>query len=100
MNQRNVDALTAILKEPIDLSDGPPGRPVLDAKKASFIARWLAYRGVLVPSALTDDECRKAGGAMMDGYECEFTEDGAIEMRAELERIAKGEIEGGEHGNR
>jgi hypothetical protein len=50
MNERNVAALRDALQQlfPLDIEDDDP---------VGFVARELASRGVLVPDALTPEEC-------------------------------------------
>jgi len=103
MNQRNVDALAAILDEGIfkpDLLSAPLGScggdDMMVKARSRDIAVYLAARGVLVPSALTWKD--------LDAYDlgaCPFCGDQlgpAMDITAgvdALERIAKGEVLGG-----
>lgn len=73
MNQRNVDALFALLEG--------PGAP-FDGNGSRELAEWLASRGVLVPAAITwEDWVSVVGGDEGNRDECV----------AALERIAKGD---------
>jgi hypothetical protein len=81
MNKANVEALAVILRE-IDGLEGvyieSEGGDVME------VALALASRGVLVPSALTEDELSVVlqRAEQADDFET---------LRSELERIAKGE---------
>ena len=80
MNDRNVAALDLLLGEAGLPPRGPSRRQLAEA---------LAARGVLVPSALTDDQCKELEacfGLLVDKFD-----DKPFGLRAELERIAKGE---------
>jgi hypothetical protein len=83
VNQKNVDALEALLAERL------PDDPV----SCKTLAVWLAAKGCLVSETLTDEECKDvwdAGGEALYGDPFPtFTQPGLL--RAELERIAKGE---------
>lgn len=83
MNQRNVDALFVLLLD----AKGPRGDPVLRAAQATVLSEFLAER-VLVPSAMSDDDCRAVSVRDGDGAWEDYL---APAVRAELERIAKGE---------
>jgi hypothetical protein len=71
MNERNVAALAALLEE----------WWCGDGTATEAIARFLASKGVLVPSALTDEDCEREFISIPED---------AHEVRAALERIAKG----------
>ena len=77
MNHRNVDALVRLLRE-------APSEPV---RGTAAVAEYLAAQGVLVPSALTDDEADADLWSVM-GNSRDRT---AAATRAHLERLAKGE---------
>jgi hypothetical protein len=78
MNERNVEALVDLLN---DQSFGAP----LDRASCREVAAFLASRGVLVPSALTGVETtRVLRLATLPIVQAD------IELRSELERIAKG----------
>ena len=88
MNQRNVEALASLLQE-AGIRHG------LD-KGYSDLAEWLASRGVLVPSALTDDELDRLPGLDSEYYgESVYMATEAPHIRkacrSALERIARGE---------
>jgi hypothetical protein len=76
MNERNVEALTKLILEEwtatVNILESLPG--------------FLASRGVLVPSALTDEDANRIETEAEDRM---FL--GPEEVRATLERIAKGE---------
>lgn len=81
MNERNVKALAALIRE----VDGA------HELGAGALAELLASRGVLVPSALTDDEAYELGctSDFTVGRERDLPRT-APAVRAELERIARG----------
>ena len=100
-NQANVDALHRVLE---DLRQPSYDRPITgeaatlsqflsgDVEALHLLASALAEQGVLVPSALTDDDCDRAAldletSRLLDEIHLHDSDD----MRAELERIAKGE---------
>jgi hypothetical protein len=76
MNERNVEALAALVLGSFDESGHSEMHECPDHRA---VARFLASRGVLVPSALTDEQA-----ARFDVYD-----HGVV--RTALERIAKGE---------
>jgi hypothetical protein len=82
MNQRNVEALRQLLAAAVLANRAREGDLSFD-----FLARFLAARGALVPSALTDEELEHLGSEL-DCY-C-FPEDRDMAVEA-LERVAKGE---------
>jgi hypothetical protein len=89
MNERNVAALTEIAREALDA--GMDTHPVT-------LAEYLASRGVLVPSALTDEEIRRrlwASGLMVDGrLAAKVSSNEEIDfggVRRILEQLAKGD---------
>lgn len=92
MNQRNVDALTAIVRDiRNDWTDEEAG-----SWGSRDIAERLAAHGVLAPSALTDDEVDRMlqwgvhlYGDSQDGYSYDFE---AEPLKLILQRIAKGEV--------
>lgn len=73
-NDANVQAIAAILR---DLLKGNTWSE--QGGDMVWLAEKLAYRGVLVPAALTDEEA----GALSDEH--------LVWFRAELERIARGD---------
>ena len=80
MNPRNVEALERLVNEWENLDfkthgDAPP------------LPEWLASRGVLVPSALTQADMEEASGFLW-GDESRME---ATEVAEQLEKIAKGE---------
>lgn len=87
MNQRNMDALA-------NLADGYLEQAncgmdcCCDAMK---MAEFLASRGVLVPAALTDEEC--TGLPFGDACPGQPMEEVPVFVRETLERIARGEHE-------
>lgn len=87
MNQKNVDALTAVVRAVFDRL-GIRSDPIL-------IGACLADRGVLVPSVLTEDEANRLPVWDWLQHRNGDTEgtflQAAADVRAELERIAKGE---------
>lgn len=83
MNERNVEALTNLIGE---MSPGHSfGLLAFDD-----VARYLASRGVLEPSVLTDEDCRD-----LPEYRSETTlaepEEVWANLRAALARIARGD---------
>lgn len=96
MNLRNVTALTALValasKARWDIASQrwlPTDEP--QNHSAADLARFLSYSGVLVPAALTDEECESA--VLDEALTEEWNEPmppGPAGLRAELERIAKG----------
>jgi hypothetical protein len=58
-NERNIEALTEVLLE--SLPQPNVAAPALLAGVAKALAESLASRGVIVPTALTDDEAVKIG---------------------------------------
>jgi hypothetical protein len=96
MNQRNVEALTALILAHFeeDMLKAPRAAQLYGEafrKGTPDIARYLAAHGVLVPSALTDEEIGRAISEVTDEWD-EFRKQWPT-VRAELERIAKGEAE-------
>lgn len=79
MNQRNVEALTAVLKA---MLDG-------DCGNERALAEDLAARGVLVPSALTGVDAWHVV-ADIDGA-THTTEEARAALLIKLERIARGD---------
>jgi hypothetical protein len=86
MNEANVMALAGLLAEYRD-------EPGDDPARYREAAEWLASRGVLVPSALTDEEVFRVTdlGPVDRMSPDEYTPTGARIVRYELERIAKGD---------
>jgi hypothetical protein len=80
LNEANVAALRHLLRT----------SPTWAGRSDDSLAAWLASRGVLVPSTLTDEQCANltlgwdSGINYADGCNPES-------MRAELARIARGE---------
>ena len=62
----------------------------VDAYRFTSMAEFMASRGVLVPSALTDEELVSLGGPEHPEHEPDCV-GCAGERREKLERIAKGE---------
>jgi hypothetical protein len=81
VNEKNVEALEVILDE---LS----GEAICERElMIGTLARALAARGVLAPSALTDEEAR----VVADDLGAEVTTSSTLgSLQASLERIAKG----------
>ena len=97
LNEKNVEALTAILTEGMvhSLASNPEVDRVLGQALRADLPQWAAFlaaRGVLVPSALTDDELlacdveRQSKESPMERAEVAAT------VRERLERFARGEI--------
>jgi hypothetical protein len=97
LNEKNIEALTAILAEGMahSLASNPELDRVLGQALRTDIPQWatfLAARGVLVPSTLTDDELlacdveQESKESPMDRAEV------AASIRDRLERIARGEV--------
>jgi hypothetical protein len=88
-NERNIEALTEVLLEALPQPNVEA--PALVAGVARAIAESLARRGVIVPSALTDDELlacevdKESRESPMERAEV------AAAVRERLERIARGE---------
>jgi len=78
VNQRNVDALKTIL-------DGEKVPIVLGTMAVEEMAEYLASCGVLVPSAVTNEEAVE-----IKGWWEEKADEAGSDLREELERIAKG----------
>lgn len=86
MNERNVEALEALIRE-------ASTRQVIQALHLDYrrFASWLAEHGVLVPSSLTEQDVgRFDSGCGTGEYEVEDPVSVA-DWIALLERIAKGE---------
>jgi hypothetical protein len=83
-NLSNIQALGELLLRVAPTCNGQR----LNAAEAGWLAAALANLGVLVPSALTDADCATVREASTERYEGFLIE---AEMRAALERIAKGE---------
>jgi aryl-alcohol dehydrogenase-like predicted oxidoreductase len=76
MNERNRDALAALFERRFRLGGTQPSQ---------LVAEWLIERGgVVVPSAMTDEDCA-------DLFFESAGRPPAHEIRARLERIARGE---------
>lgn len=93
-NDRNVDALFALLEQWLGVGAAAELTEPTRLNLCRETAQFLASLGVLVPSALTDEECQAAwevvdtrGDATNDPC-IEFQDAGA--MRTSLELIAKG----------
>jgi hypothetical protein len=87
MNQRNVEALAALLaRSPWEIVLRDEDRRAVDEDAVSTtLAEWLASRGVLVPSALTDEDAAVIGRTeARAGFL-------ALNVSRALDRIAKGE---------
>lgn len=82
MNQRNVEALLMLLAHPDAPTEGD-----WRYSRAELQARFLASRGVLVPSALTWVEAERIGRAWVDAPD---DEEFAATVQT-IGRIAKGE---------
>ena len=85
MNPRNVDALTSLILRCLPA-------PIRDKDVAAFAKALSAY-GVLVPSALSDEQVRLLRTPM--GLEQDTRSDVVVgaEVRAALIDLAKGEID-------
>jgi hypothetical protein len=81
-NQENIVALERLL-EKFDAELKPFGTP-------RYRAEWLAERGVLVPSTLSDDQAVKIGADAV-GILPQDPAEIALCVRQGLERIARGE---------
>ena len=81
-NERNLHALQLLLDDLMLIRSS-----FVSAREA---AEWLAARGVLVPSALTDDEAVKIGADAVGNVPTDPAEI-ALCVRQGLERIARGE---------
>jgi hypothetical protein len=87
MNERNVEALAAIIEQ------------IKDAASDEYVwhdglARLLAAAGVLAPQAITQDDCAKITENWEWGEWANPSDphaDSVAEMRKTLERIAQGE---------
>lgn len=92
-NERNVVALYELLQL-ASVRRNDPGEQIVNRE----LARFLASRGVLVPSALTDEEAVAVNCAADEptdpSFNADFTKPVAGATRAALERIAKGETHG------
>jgi hypothetical protein len=90
MNQRNVEALTELLRTGWTYLRPPSStvRESLSLPMARRCAEMLASQGVLAVTSLTDDEAAFRIGCH-DHETCMCT---AATVRSELERIAKGEV--------
>ena len=97
LNEKNIEALTAILTEGMahSLASNPELDRVLGQALRTDTPQWatfLAARGVLVPSTLTDDELlacdveQESKESPMDRAEV------AASIRDRLERIARGDV--------
>lgn len=85
MNQANAKALAGLWRQAVERLGSS------QIENADAAARFLAAQGVLVPSALTDDELISCD---MDGERLETPAEraqAAAFVRAQLERIANGE---------
>jgi hypothetical protein len=89
MNERNVEALLRLIRDTINPALSPDDDFVPISPRA--IAENLAADGVLVPAALTGDECDVvvAESVKVDPYSERPAPDSG-RFRAALERIAKG----------
>jgi hypothetical protein len=89
MNKRNVAAIENLLRDCPLMVEIVRASPLLDseARDVPIIARFLADRGVLVPSALTDGDCAN----LRYWEKWDDPDRDARRIGAELERIAKGE---------
>ena len=90
-NERNVTALIQIfiaVGADFVKQSGQPPDPITHAE---WLAKRLAAKGVLVPSALTDDEAVRIGADASGNVPSDRTEI-ALCVREGLERIAKGEL--------
>jgi hypothetical protein len=90
MNEKNVEALAALLREWhggawLAASAHLPNSSSAEEDERCFV-EWLASRGVLVPSALDDDGIDLAGIRV---HPQEY--DPWSQVRRVLEKIAKGE---------
>jgi hypothetical protein len=87
-NERNIEALTELLLEALPHPD--VAAPALVAGVAKALAESLASRGVIVPTALTEDEAVRIGADSAGSVPAERSEI-ALCVRQGLEQIAKGE---------
>lgn len=87
MNELNVEALAEAL-EPLLRDATLPWGTMSGKLLAKALAKRLASQGVLVPGALTNEECSTVERESHEDYEGFLLED---EFRCALERIAKGE---------
>ena len=85
MNQRNVDALTMLILRCASV-------PMSDAA-VSALAKALAGYGVLVPSALSDEQVSALGLPGPLGHDMRTEAVVGAEVRAALISIAKGETD-------
>jgi hypothetical protein len=90
MNERNVAALASLLTEYIKGVDEFRAKasyvPTTAEQEGRMAAEFVIARGgVLVPSALTDDDCDYIGATQYEDAR------DTVEMRAVLERVARGE---------
>jgi hypothetical protein len=83
MNQKNVDALTILILRCVSV-------PMSDAA-VSALAKALAVYGVLVPSALTDEQVSALGTRSGLGQDARSEAVVGAEVRAALIAIAKGD---------
>ena len=95
-NERNVAALEALLTESaagqLDLVPAPFREMIDDGVRQTIaqVAQYLSDRGVLVPSALTEEEAVRIGADAAGSVPTERSEV-ALCVREGLERIARGE---------
>ena len=97
LNERNVEALTAILTEGMahTLASNPDLDRVVGQALRMDIPQWavfLAARGVLVPSALSDDELLACDVEQQSKESPMERAEVAASVRERLERIARGEV--------
>jgi hypothetical protein len=96
MNNRNVEALTALMLEWLASPAAPNADlPETDEEAAREAASFLAARGALVPSALTDEDCASVWSEGVNDYNDDHGVDARYgepsRMRTDLERIARGD---------
>ena len=96
-SERNVRALTAILMEGMahTLASNPEVDRVLGQALRSDLPQWAAFlaaRGVLVPSALTDDELLACDVEQQSRESPMERAEVAASVRERLERFARGEV--------
>ena len=95
-NVKNVEALTAILMEGMahTLASNPEVDRVLGQALRSDLPQWAAFlaaRGVLVPSALSDDELLACDVEQESKESPVDRAEVAASVRERLERVARGE---------
>jgi len=99
---QNVEAIAEVIKAYLNAPESEGGSHYIDLSMddrpgdgggLDHLAKFLASRGVLVPSVLTDEECEQVAedsqaADLLDTSTANYP----AKVRAELERIAKGEV--------